>query len=123
MKRNHFISLIYCTVVGLTFSLGLCMCLLPEWDLFVPGIILTALGAIGLILVACVYLIKNKENRKPINWKIVLKIAYGVISALILGVGMCLIMVWNYLILGILVGVVGLIMILFLIPMFLGFKD
>ena len=50
------------------------------------------------------------------------KISFGVIAALILGLGMCMIMVWNLIIWGILVGVIGLLMLLFLIPMFLGFK-
>jgi hypothetical protein len=97
------------------------MCLLPEWNSFTLGVILTAIGGVVLIIVALIACVKNK-NRARINWKLVGKIAYGVVSALILGLGMAMIMVWNLIIWGIVVGIIGLLMILFLIPIFLGFK-
>lgn len=121
MKKNHFVNLVVCVVAGLLFSLGLCMCLLPEWNSFTLGVILTAIGGVVLIIVALIACVKNK-NRARINWKLVSKIAYGVVSALILGLGMAMIMVWNLIIWGIVVGIIGLLMILFLIPIFLGFK-
>lgn len=43
-------------------------------------------------------------------------------AALVLGVGMCMIMVWNLMLPGILVGIVGIVLLLMLIPMFLGLK-
>ena len=123
MKKNHFITLVIGVVAGLLFSLGLCMCLLPEWDSFVLGVVLTSIGGVILIAMAVVFNVKNAKNRTPINWKLVGKIAYGVISVLILGLGMCMVMVWNLMLWGILVGIVGLVMTLFLIPMFLGLKN
>jgi membrane protein YdbS with pleckstrin-like domain len=66
---------------------------------------------------------RNILKTTKVNWKLVGKIAYGVISALILGVGMCLIMVWSMMLLGILIGVVGIVMLLCLIPMIVGFKE
>lgn len=122
MKKSHFISLIFCIFAGLAFSVGMCMCLLPEWNAFVPGVILTAIGGLALITYGIVYYIRTAKKRASINWKLVGKIAYGVISALVLGLGMAMIMEWNLIIWGIVVGVVGLLMILFIIPMFLGFK-
>lgn len=122
MEKKQFIILVYSVVVGLLFSLGMCMCLLPEWNSFTLGLILTSVGGVGLLVMGIIALAKNSKNRKPINWKMVGKIAYGVVSALVLGVGMCMIMVWNLMLAGILVGIVGIIMLLFLIPMFLGFK-
>ena len=50
MKKSHFISLIFCIMAGLAFSIGLCMCLLPEWNAFVPGVVLTAIGGIALLV-------------------------------------------------------------------------
>ena len=47
-------------------------------------------------------------------------IALGVIGSLLLGVGMCCTMVWNT---GIIMMVVGIVMLLFLIPMCVGLKD
>jgi hypothetical protein len=122
MKKNHFITLVVGVVAGLLFSLGLCMCLLPEWDSFKLGVVLTSIGGAVLVAMAVIFNVKNVKNRKAINWKLVGKISYGVVSALILGLGMCMIMVWNLMIWGIIVGIVGLVMLLFLIPMFLGLK-
>ena len=122
MKKNHFVNLIIGVLAGLLFSVGLCMCLLPEWNLLTVGIILASVGGVALITMGLIALIKNSKNRNPIKWKLVGKITYGVVSALIMGLGMAMIMVWNLIICGILVGVVGLLMLLFLIPMFLGFK-
>ena len=31
------------TVGGLLLAIGLCMCLLPEWNAFTPGVILAAI--------------------------------------------------------------------------------
>jgi len=106
----------------LLFSLGLCMCLLPEWDLFVLGVIFAAVGGVSLSAIGIVALVKNSKNRARVNWKLIAKISYGVVSSLILGLGMCMVMVWNLIIFGIIIGIVGIVMLLFLIPMFLGFK-
>lgn len=122
MKKNQFITLLIGVVAGLIFALGMCMCLLPEWNAFTPGVVLTAIGGVILVIMGIVALVKNSKNRQPINWKMVGKVAFGVLSALILGLGMCMIMVWNLMLPGILVGIVGVVMLLCLIPMFLGFK-
>ena len=122
MKKNHFINLIISVLAGLLFSIGLCMCLLPEWNSFTLGVVLTSIGGIALVTMGIVAYAKNSKNKKPINWKLVGKISYAIISALILGLGMCMIMVWNLMIWGVIVGISGIIMLLFLIPMFLGFK-
>lgn len=123
MNRNHFITLVVCVIAGLLFSLGMCMCLLPEWDAFTPGVILTAIGGVALLTMGVIAYVKNAKHKAPINWKLVGKISYGVLSALILGLGMCIIMVWNQMLWGIIVGIIGLVMLLFLIPMFLGLKN
>ena len=123
MKKNHFITLVIGVVAGLIFSLGMCMCLLPEWNSFTLGVVLTAIGGVALAAMGIIALIKNNKERQPINWKMIGKIGFGVIAALILGLGMCMIMVWNLMLWGIIVGIVGLVMLLFLIPMFLGLKQ
>ena len=122
MKKNQFIALLVGTVGGLLFSLGMCMCLLPEWNAFNEGVIVTAVGALALLVLAVVSYIKSGKPRKPINWKVVGKVVYGTVSALVLGAGMCMIMVWNLMLAGIVVGIVGIIMLLCLIPMCIGLK-
>lgn len=123
MKKSHFITLMTSVIAGLIFSLGMCMCLLPEWNSFVLGVVLTSVGGVALLIMGIVTYVKTAKNRAPINWKLVGKISYGVLATLILGFGMCIILVWNLMALGIIVGIVGLVMLLFLIPMFLGFKN
>ena len=123
MKKSAFVNLVIGVIGGLLFSLGLCMCLLPEWNAFNEGVVATAVGTIVLVALAIVSRIKSGKPRKPINWKVVGKVVYGTLAALVLGAGMCLIMVWNLMLPGILVGIVGIVMLLCLIPMCVGFKN
>lgn len=122
MKKNQFITLLVGVVGGLLFALGMCMCLLPEWDAFAQGVAVAAVGGVILAALGIAGIVKNAKNRKPINWKIVGKVLYGILAALVMGVGMCLIMVWQQMVPGILVGVIGIVMLLCLIPVCFGFK-
>jgi len=122
MKKSNFINLLVLVVSGLIFSLGMCMCLLPEWNSFTLGVVLTSVGGVVLLTYGIIYLVKTIKNSNPINWVLVGKISFGVIGALVLGLGMSMIMVWKLMLWGIVVGVVGIIMLLCLIPMFLGLK-
>lgn len=121
MKKSAFVNLIIGTVGGLLFALGMCMCLLPEWNAFEIGVVCTAVGAIVLLAQSMVAWIRSGRKIK-INWKIAGKVLYGVFAALVLGVGMCMILVWNRMLPGILVGIVGIVLLLMLIPMCLGLK-
>ena len=121
MKKSTFINLIVGVVSGLLFALGMCMCLLPEWNAFQIGVICTAAGALILLVQAIVAWARSGKKIK-VNWKLTGKILYGVFASLVLGVGMCMIMVWNLMIPGIMVGIVGIVLLLMLIPMFLGLK-
>ncbi len=121
MKKSTFVNLLIGTVGGLLFALGMCMCLLPEWNAFNVGVVCTAVG--GVILLALGVAAWIRSGRKiRVNWKIAGKVLYGIFAALVLGVGMCMIMVWNMMLPGILVGVVGIVLLLMLIPMCIGLK-
>lgn len=122
MKKSSFVALILGTISGVLFSLGMCMALLPEWNSFKEGIVA---GSVGLVLAVITVLIWRKmENKAPIklNSKVVLKTVYAIISSLVLGVGLCLCLVANNFITGIIIGVVGIVMLLMLIPMTKGLK-
>ena len=97
------------------------MCLLPEWNAFGVGVVCTAAGFISLLIQSVVAWIRSGRKIR-INWKIAGKVLYGVFASLVLGVGMCMIMVWNLMIPGSLVGILGIVLLLMLIPMFLGLK-
>ena len=121
MKKSTFVNLIIGTIGGLLFALGMCMCLLPEWNAFQIGVVCTAVGFLSLLVQSMVAWIRSGRKIK-INWKIAGKVLYGVFAALVLGAGMCMILVWNLMLSGILVGIVGIVLLLMLIPMYLGLK-
>ena len=124
MKKKDFLFLLLTTVAGLMFALGMCMCLVPEWNLFKPGVVVIGLGLLALMVVAFAAWIRAGKPVTKINWALAGKIAYGVVSALVLGAGMSMIMVFDNLLLpGIIVGVVGIVMLLCLIPLCKGLKD
>lgn len=121
MKKSTFVNLLAGVVGGLLFSVGMCMCLLPEWNAFQTGVICTAVGGVSLLIQSIVAWLRSGRKLK-INWKLAGKILYGVAASLVLGVGMCMVLVWNMLLPGIVVGIVGIVLLLMLIPMFLGLK-
>lgn len=65
------------------------------------------------------------ERKAPIHvsGKTVLTIAVGVSGALALGVGMCFCMVWDKLVVGVIIGLVGIVALLCLIPLTKGIKE
>ncbi len=123
MKKSSFAALVLGTISGMLFAIGMCMALLPEWNAFVPGVIFGCLGiALGLVTVL---VWRKMEHKAPIriSGRSVLAIAVGILGALLLGVGMCLCMVWGKMVVGILVGIVGIVALLCLIPIIGGLKD
>lgn len=122
MKKSHFVALILGTVSGVLFSLGMCMALLPEWNAFTQGVIL---GGVGLVLGIVTLLIWCKMEGKTLpklNKRTVLLTLYTVAAALILGVGMCLCLVWAKIVWGTLVGLLGIVMFIGLIPLIKGIQ-
>lgn len=122
MKKSSFVAMILGTVSGMLFALGMCMALLPEWNAFMEGIIF---GAVGLVLGLITLAIWRKmEGKTPIkvSGKNVLFILFGIVGALVLGLGMCFCMVWENIVLGAVIGIVGIVMLLALIPMTKGLK-
>ena len=123
MEKKNFMLLVTCVVGGLLFSLGMCMCLLPEWNMFDAGVVFTAIGAVVLLITLLVY--RKRSGAAPIKWnfKVIAKVLYGVVATLVFGLGMCMVMVFEGMMLaGILVGIAGIVLLLCLIPMCFGFK-
>ena len=122
MQKKNFVSMLLGTVGGILFAIGMCMCLLPEWGVFTQGIII---GAVGAVVLLAMLIVRRKMEGKPavrLNGKAVGSVLLGVIGALVLGVGMCMVMIWSMMIHGILVGIVGIILSLCLIPLVKGLK-
>lgn len=123
MTKKNFVSMLFGVPGGLLFALGMCMALLPEWQASKPGIVL---GAAGLAVLAVMLLVRRKMAGKPLlvplNARTVGTVLLGVAGVLALGVGMCMCMVWNLMLPGILVGMVGILALLCLIPLVRGWK-
>lgn len=122
MKKSTLVAVILGTVGGVFFALGMCMALLPEWGMFNQGI---ACGVIGLVILLVDLLIwRRMEGKTPIHVtpKAVGTVVVGVLGALLLGVGMCLSMVFGNMVLGIAVGIAGIIVLLLLIPLAKGIR-
>lgn len=122
MKKSTLVAMILGTVGGVFFALGMCMALLPEWGMFNQGI---ACGVIGLVILLVDLLIwRRMEGKAPIHVtpKAVGSVVVGVLGALLLGVGMCLSMVFGNMVLGIAVGIAGIIVLLLLIPLAKGIR-
>ena len=123
MTKKNYMFLVLTVVGVLLFSLGMCMCLLPQWNAFVPGVVVTALGALALLAITLVRWIMAGKPVAKIDWNHVGKAAYCVVSLLVLGAGMAMIMAFEGLMIpGTLVGVVGIVLMLGMIPVFKGLK-
>ena len=123
MKKENFIILVLGVIGGLLFGVGMCMCLLPEWNAFKPGVVVSAVGAVALIVMLILRRIMLGKPALKINPKTVGKTAFGILGALVLGLGMCMVTVFEGMMIpGILVGVVGIVLLLCLIPMCAGLK-
>ena len=114
MKKETLLEIILGTIGGLVFAIGMCMCLVTEWNLLTVG---TVTSIIGFIILLCIIPVYRKNHPKkehgPINWGIVLTFIIGIVGSLIMGFGMSKVMVeetsQTNLLIGIITGIIGLI--------------
>ena len=90
---------------------------LAEWEAFQMGIVFGCAGILFGVVTLIVW--RKMEHKAPIQLsdKTVLMVIIGVGGALALGVGMCFSMVWGKMILGIVIGLIGIVVLLCLIPL------
>ena len=123
MSKKNFVTLILSTIGGILFALGMCMAMLPEWGAFTQGIVV---GCVGAVFLLAMVVVRRKMEGKPIlvpmRPKTIGTVILGILGAIVLGVGMCLVMVWGNLIWGIVVGLVGILLLLCLIPLVKGIR-
>ncbi len=127
MKKETLIQIILGTIGGLVFAIGMCMCLIPEWDLFKTGIVVAVIGFIILLCIIPVYRSNHpKKSHGKVNLGIVFTWTIGVIGALIMGFGMSKVMVGNPsstdLLIGIVTGIVGLLICVLNYPIYAYLK-
>ena len=128
MKKETLLEIILGTIGGLVFSIGMCMCLLPEWNMFIPGMVVSIVGFIILLGIIPIY--RKEHPRKqhgPINKGLVLTFIIGIIGSLIMGFGMSKVMVGEAsktdMLLGIITGIIGLIICVLNYPIYAYIKS
>lgn len=123
MSRKNFITLILSTIGGILFALGMCMAMLPEWNAFTQGIVV---GCAGLVVLLAMVIVRRKMEGKSVMVKLSAKtvgtLLLGIVGALVFGAGMCMVMVWNLMVYGVIVGLVGIVLLLCLIPAVKGIR-
>ena len=123
MKKSSFVALGLGTISTVLFALGMCMAMIEEWGAFQPGVVF---GCVGLLLGLITWILWRKmEHKEPvqITAKTFLMVMVGVIGALALCIGMCFSMVWGKMIQGIIIGLIGIVLLLGLIPLTTGIKE
>ena len=128
MKKETLLEIILGTIGGLIFAVGMCMCLIPEWNMFKTGVVVAIIGFIILLCIIPVYKSSHpKKEHKPVNWGIVLTWIVGLVGALIMGFGMSKVMTGETttgdMIVGIIIGVVGLIICVLNYPIYAYIKS
>ena len=118
MEKKNFVSLLFSVVGIVLFALGMCMCLLPEWNAFTQGLVL---GCAGLVVLLIMVMVRRKMEGKAVvvvpDGKTIGAILLTIVGVLLFGVGMCLTMVWTeYLAVGVVIGLLGIVLLLCLIP-------
>jgi len=128
MKKETLLEIILGTIGGLIFAIGMCMCLIPEWNLFTLGVVVSVIGFIVLLGIIPIY--RKEHPRKPhgpINWGLVLTFVVGIVGSLIMGFGMSKVMVGEAsttdMFVGIITGVVGLIICVLNYPVYSYIKS
>ena len=122
MKKSNFAALILGTIGMVFFALGMCMALIEEWGMFRQGVIAGVIGLVILLITLIVW--RRMEGKGPIHLsgKTVGTIILSIFGALLFGIGMCLCMVFGKMVLGVVIGLVGIIALLMLIPLTKGLK-
>ena len=80
MKKKNFVSLILGTAGGILFALGMCMCMIDEWNAFRQGIVSEA---IGIVILLIMLIVRRKMEGKPavrMNAKAVGTVLFGIVG-------------------------------------------
>lgn len=122
MKKSTLVSMMLGTIGAILFALGMCMALITEWNAYKPGVIVGVAGITVLVIMVVVW--RKMENKAPIklSGKTLGATLIGLIGSLLLGVGMCLTMVWSHMVIGIIIGIIGILVLISLIPFIKGLK-
>ena len=124
MKKETLLEIILGTIGGMLFALGMCCCLLPEWNLFGFGVGL-AIGGGVLLAILLIYHLATREwkpRTEPLNVGAIAAWVIGIIATLLMGFGMSKVMTGEPsqtdMIIGIGCGIVGLLTDILIFPIY-----
>lgn len=122
MKKSNFVAMILGTIGMVFFALGMCMALIEEWGMFGQGIVAGVVGLVILLITLLVWRRMEGKELIKLSGKTVGTVVLAIFGALLLGVGMCFSMVFGKMVLGVVIGLVGIVALLMLIPLTKGLK-
>lgn len=119
MKKNN-IYLIPMIIALLIIAAGLLMYMIPAWNLMPMGVALLGIGTLTILATAIIKMITSRR-RFVFNLKFMLKLIFTAMSFILFTVGLGLIVITKLIVLGIILAAIGLLSILFIVPMFIAF--
>lgn len=122
MKKDTLIEIILGTIGGLIFAVGMCMCLIAEWNMFKAGVVVAIIGALVLLAIIPVFRKSHPKERKAIDIGLAMTWIVGTVGALVMGFGMSKIMIGTAsstdFIIGMVAGVIGLLVCILNYPIY-----
>lgn len=118
MEKKNLVAISIAIPSGILFALGMVLVLVSEWNMYLAGIVMGAIGLIGLLAIIPIYHKLGHYKVLKSNPMLILSLAIGILGLFILGVGMCLIMTvsnpatWQ-IVLGLVIGIIGLLLVSF----------
>jgi O-antigen/teichoic acid export membrane protein len=107
--RHKWLYLTSLIIAFLVFATGLLMCIVPSWKLFYVGLGLVAVGTLIVFSTALLKIITSRRRFK-FGWKFIIKVFVTILSVFMFMFG-----------LGIIIAAIGLLTLLYIIPMFVAF--
>ena len=124
MEKKTLVKIILGTIGGMLFALGMCCCLLPEWNLFNFGVGLAIAGGVLLVALLIYYLATRewKPRTEPLNVGAIVSVVVGIVATLLMGFGMSKVMIGEPnqtdMIIGMVCGIVGLLTDILIFPIY-----
>ena len=122
MKKKDFVTLLLAEAGSILLCLGLCLALLPTYGALRPGLAIAILGGAVLLAMLPVRLKTGAWGAMIFGAGAVGATLLSALGAMLLGLGLCMSMIWDMLATGILVAVVGAVILLCLIPVVRGLR-
>lgn len=118
--RNKWLYLTSLIIAFLVFATGLLMCIVPSWKLFYVGLGLVAVGTLIVFSTALLKIITSRRRFK-FGWKFIIKVFVTILSIFMFMFGLGLFFVAGAIVLGIIIAAIGLLTLLYIVPMFVAF--